>query len=64
MNDKEFRELHYQYCKNQESITRKGLYALIDYLHSELDDTEKQLREAYNENDRDNEPHNYKEDLD
>ena len=71
MNDKEFRLLHCQYCADPEQITRKELYSLIDYLHKENNqylETIQEISEQHDRdqwsNQRDNEPHNYKEDLD
>ena len=71
MNDKEFRLLHCQYCADPEQITRKELYSLIDYLHKENAqylETIQEISEQHDRdqwsNQRDNEPHNYKEDLD
>jgi len=71
LNDKEFRLLHCQYCADPEQITRKELYSLIDYLHKENAqylETIQEISEQHDRdqwsNQRDNEPHNYKEDLD
>ena len=71
MNDKEFRLLHCQYCADPEQITRKELYSMIDYLHKENNqylETIQEISEQHDRdqwsNQRDNEPHNYKEDLD
>jgi len=71
LNDKEFRLLHCQYCADPEQITRKELYSMIDYLHKENNqylETIQEISEQHDRdqwsNQRDNEPHNYKEDLD
>ena len=66
MNNKEFRELHYQYCNNPENINREQLYSLIDYLHKENEqylETIKGISE--NRDNEDKEPFSsFKEDMD